>query len=219
MARTSTFIKGKQTIIDSACFSGIIYGRDINNVPQKCYIIIEKHKWVFPPNEIRRYLNDLKQMGWNFTYKIARDHSKFIIDVNNMVGVQHRTAFFMAVRYLWEGGYGSEYSKLRDKFVEAVRHYQKLKEILPKEKNKLTILCIAANCYIQGNYNKFNSNHFFSFAGCKLLKDLKGINKTGSVNGHFAASFGLKYNDKLAYATDWTLKDYEKLFKKLKYNQ
>lgn len=217
MGCTASFIKNNVTVKDSPCFSGIVSGTSYTGEVQECHIIIEKSKWIFSIKEIRRYLNDLKKMGWKFTYRLDKHNSRFIIDVNKLLGTSMRVSFFTAVRFLWEGTYGTQYEIMKDHFTETVRHYNKLKELLPKEKNELRRLCIAANAFIIGN-RVYASNHYFAInTGCKLRPSLKGIENSG-VNSFFTdTSINLSYNNNLAKANDWTIKDYKSLFKQINY--
>jgi hypothetical protein len=178
------------------------------------YIIIEPKKFHFTVTQIREYLRDLKSMGFDFTFVKKRSTGEFWICMDKMKSLRVRTTFGMAVRYLWEGTVCCmpEY----DQYIEVIKHYFKLKEMLPTE-NKAVVLCIACNCYLMGSPN-YNMNHFFSGpSGCKLVKDMIATGSS-STNSYFGRSHPMSKTSKLKKADAWKQKNYDLLFKVLKYD-
>lgn len=204
MAYTCSYKKPDSEIVrNTMCFA--TFRRSYKN----SYVIIEKNKFYFTLKQIRTYLNDLKQMGFNFTYRYNKTTEEFYINVTNGRSSQEVITLCMALRYLWEGTpkvEGSVYSS--DKFYKVVEHYFKLKELYPKE-SKLKLLCYACNCFIIGK-NGFNSNHFFSYsAGCKL-KTILSEQIQGDINAFFTYSYKfntLNYNYKKD-PKEWTDEEY-----------
>lgn len=217
MACTSTYIYGKTTVTNSGCFSGLT-----NKTDDIQLIIIESEKFCFSRNRIDTYLHDLIEIGYDVSFKYDKQKKQYRINTVNLKGFAMRVSFSMAVRYLWEGFYNpvpNAYTSNYDNFVDVIRHYFKLKQLLPNETNKFLLLCIACNCYIKSN-QKFNSNHFFTYnLGCKLFSSLEELKNKDSVNGTFTRPQNQKIIqfENRKDADNWTNKDYKDILKELNY--
>ena len=180
MGMTSSFLDRDtgNRAYDTSCFSALY--RIVNAT-----IIIEKNKQFFK-NYLFTYLDDLKEMGFNYVdYEIVEGNIHVNLD-KNLIG-KKRIAFCMAVRYLWEGKYRAIRRETTpyDDFYNIVVEYRKLANKLP-EFNKLQKLCLAHNIYIFRKKRSFNSNHCWSMpiSGVKMNKYLR-MSQSRSVNQYF----------------------------------
>lgn len=211
MANTSSFYyyssEKWQKRVNTACFSSM---REPSKEGE--YIIIEKNKHFFPHKKIIEYLRDLKLMGFEFRYTFNKKEEEFHIFPFAMKNRHKRVAFFMAVRYLWEG-YKPDYGGNNyDDFRRVVHHYFKLKELYPKE-HRLRLLCLACNCFLKGGTN-YNSNHFFSGRpSCKIVTDINEITKGTSVNGFFMNSKSEPNIKTDSNYKKWSKKSYVEMYK------
>jgi len=214
MASSSSFINNRQITKDSVCFADIKREQD-----NKTYVIIEESKFKFPMPIILGYLDDIQGMDFNFTYKYQERKGRILIDVSKVKGIGKRMILFTIIRFLWEGEYGNEYDRMADNFTQVIHHYVKFKTLLPKEKNNLTLLCLATNAFIKGNKG-FNAHHFLTKEGhaCKLRKKLDNMTDESSVHSEFSDnSYSLPYVSELKQAKSWKKKNYLNLMKELKY--
>jgi len=207
----------KKVITNSMCFASLTPVKTFAN-----YIIIEESKFLFKMSIIRRYLDDLKGMGFNFKYRYQIKQKRILVNVSQVKDRKLRISLFMMIRFLWEGLYKDNYDGQYDDFTQTIHHYFTIKKLLPKEVNNLVILCLAANCFVKGNSGKYNSNHYLCYSkSCNIIKSLDVIlnKRLTSVNAVFTSDFNIIKDNKLKKAENWKKKDYINLFKEVNYDK
>lgn len=214
MAHSASFIRNNELYENENCFSGFTGYEGKNQ-----YIVIEEDKLYFPKNKARLFLNDLKKIGFKFTYRFDKKNKRFLINTDQVFGKKKRILLCMCIRFLWEGTYKiTSYGQDYDLFIEIVNHYFNIKDIFNKKFNVLERLCIAMNAFICGKYS-YNSNHTLSYkSGCKIKSNLDDI-ESQMVNSFFSINNGENWdknnfeNDYPKESKSWTIKNYNSLLK------
>lgn len=188
MASSSSYIIGKKLTTNSACFSNFTTNTPHQEVRQ--FIVVEPGKSYFSKEITKKWLEELKKMGFNFTYRYRGD--KLMIDTSRLCikgNKWHKVTFCMLVRFLWEGTYNrNSYSGEYDHFYKVIPHYFNLLKY-NKTFNEVSLICIACNLYLIPRPN-FNSNHFLCYtSGCVIKKELPFIHN--GVNGYFTDIHGI----------------------------
>ena len=174
-----------------------------SNLNAKKEIIIEEYKQeYFGQKYCLEFINDLKEIGFEFDSVKVNKNNSIIIDVTLMNNISYIIAFGMVVRYLWEGKHGGV---MNDKFYHVINVYKKLVNSNYKNLSKLELLCISHSIGIikmnNDSHYRYNTNHFWCFrAGCRIIKDVNIFNNINHINKYM--SFPYKYKLRNSYPGD-----------------
>ena len=186
---TSSYILNEEIAKNRACFSTIL---SAGKTKQKI-IIIEKDKFYYSKEKIFTFLDDLKEMGFNYdNYFDLEDEIHIDVSKAWTIRTGETISFAMLVRYLWEGKHPK--SSNGDKFYRFYERYTKLKKLLPKH-SKLLLLCLAHNIELALNMPYYNSNHALCYStGCKMY-DILPKNTGNCANTLFSKSQTMHFNN------------------------
>lgn len=208
MAQSCEFKVGQEKYNDQYCFLALIhdiYGKIDVRFEKRVIIINIKKKIFYPLDKVLSYLDDLKEMGFEYDhYKLNKSSIKIYIGLNN--NLKHRgmiAAFCMCVRYIWEGHYNKDDNYTTNETLYKIfEYYNRLKKIFPLE-NKLLLMCYAHNFYHYYYKDNYNSNHTWIDNGyCKLKKTLDFKIYETNVNNYFTTSTELEISNEYPNAFD-----------------
>lgn len=198
---------------NTVCFSRLIS----NNSRSVQYIILEKEKTSYYSKEsIESLFKDIISIGLNISYELIE--GEYLIHCEKL-SKKDKIFLGMTIRIIYEGKYltDTDDSKYHDYFYRIFEHYNKLKTILKKEKNKLVILCLANACFVKGNFNSYNTNHCLIHGRKANIRVSLDWEKGKNVNNYFSNGKVIIEEDiKLKKPKDWKKSDYIKIFKELK---